>query len=230
MICFSIKCCCFHSSQSLLYCGLSSGQVRVYCLLQSSLVEEISQHSGPVRCLASHQSLLASGGDDTDIVIWDTATNRRSARLRGHTDYVRDVAWHQVYPWLVSASDDCTVRIWNWLSKVLVTTVTGHQHWVTSLALHTSRDLFISASLDGSVRAWDFSRLRSRTCRAGTHTEVMTLLGTMDVVCEKILEDFSEEVVSVRLHPTRELLAVVCGREVRLYGLERWREVGRLVN
>ena len=142
---------------------------------------------------------------------------------------MRAVSWHPLYSWLFSASDDCSVRIWNWLSRTQLTTVSGHQHWVTSLAVHQSRDIFVSASEDGTVRVWDFSQLRNRTCRAGAHTEVSTLLGMMDVVCQRILEDFSSRLVFVRLHPTQEVLAVGEGRQVRLYNLQTFRQEGSLV-
>ena len=224
-----------------MFCGLSNGEVRCYDYLSSGpgsgLVGEFRHHTGPVRSVSCHpqpqHSLLASGGDDTDIVLWDTkaieATNKKRGRLRGHTDYVRDLAWHQLYPWILSASDDCTVKVWNWLNRSLVTSITGHQHWVTSLALHTTRDVFMSASVDGTVRVWDYSALRNRTCRTGAHTEVASLLGMVDVVCQKILDDFSEQLIFLRLHPTRELLAVGEGRHVTLYSTDSWREVGRLV-
>ena len=142
---------------------------------------------------------------------------------------MRAVIWHPLYSWLLSASDDCSVRIWNWLSRTQLSTVSGHQHWVTSLAVHQSRDIFVSASEDGTVRVWDCSQLRNRTCRAGAHTEVSTLLGMMDVVCQKILEGFSSRLVFVRLHPTQEVLAVGEGRQVRLYSLQTFREEGSLV-
>ena len=142
---------------------------------------------------------------------------------------MRALSWHPLYSWLLSASDDCSVRIWNWLSRTQLTTVSGHQHWVTSLAVHPARDIFISASEDGTVRVWDFSQLRNRTCRAGAHTEVSTLLGMMDVVCQKIIEDFSSRLVFVRLHPTQEVLAVGEGRQVTFYSLHTFRQQGRLV-
>ena len=217
-----------------MYCGLSSGDIRCYNYQEdprSGPSCQLSSHSGPVLALACHTKhfLLASGGADTEVVLWDTATNQRRLRLRGHTDYVRALVWHPLYSWLISASDDGSVRIWNWLSRSLLSTVSGHQHWVTSLALHQSRDILVSASLDGSVRVWDFSQLRNRTCRAGAHTEVSTLLGLLDVVCQKVLEDFSSRVEFVVLHPTQEVLAVGEGRHVTLYSLDTFRQQGRLV-
>ena len=218
---------CFHPDRSLLYCGLSSGTVLCYDYTSSSSapVSEFPAHTGPVRVLAPHphHSLLASGGDDTRVCVWSASSgHKRQLSLRGHQDYVRALAWHPRYPWLVSGSDDTTVRIWNWQNRTELITVTGCQHWVVSLALHTSRDLMITASLDGSVRVWDYSSLRNRTCNVGKHSEVATLFGMLDVVCDKVIENFNEKIVFVTIHPTREVMAVGHGSQVTLYSLETY--------
>ena len=165
------------------------------------------------------------------MVVWrarDTADHRRMFTLRGHGDYVRCVAWHPTHPWLVTGSDDCTVRIWNWQSRSEVTVVTGCQHWLVSLALHPARDLLVTASLDMAVRVWDFSSLRSRLCNQGKHTEVATLFGVLDVVCEKIIESFTSPLVFVTIHPSEEVLAVGDRGQVTLYSLETLTRTGTL--
>ena len=68
------------------------------------------------------------------------------------------------------------------------------------------------------MRAWDYSTLRSRTCRAGAHTQVSSLLGLLDVVSLKVLDCFSDQIMFVRIHPTKELLAV--GEGELLVGLQ----------
>ena len=223
---------CFHPERSLVYCGLSSGLVLCYDYTVTPAspapVSEFSAHTGPVRVLAPHprHALLASGGDDTRVCVWSAARpqggHRRQLCLRGHEDYVRVLAWHPRYPWLVSGSDDTTVRIWNWQNRTELTTLTGCQHWVISLALHTTRDLLVTASLDSAVRVWDYSSLRNRTCNIGKHTEVATLFGMLDIVCDKVIESFNERIVFVKIHPTMEVLAVGHGSQVTLYSLETY--------
>merc|ERR1719312_2320366 len=80
----------------------------------------------------------------------------------------------------------------------------------------------VTASLVGSVRVWDYSSLRNRTCNVGKHSEVATLFGMLDVVCDKVIESFNEKIVFVTIHPTREVMAVGHGSQVTLYSLETY--------
>lgn len=46
--------------------------------------------------------------------VWNYKLRRCLFTLLGHLDYIRTVAFHSEYPWIVSASDDQTIRTWNW--------------------------------------------------------------------------------------------------------------------
>ena len=59
---------------------------------------------------------LAAGCRDTTIRLFDVASRRQAAELRGHTDYVHAVAWSPDGTRLVSGSGDFTVRVWDSLS------------------------------------------------------------------------------------------------------------------
>ncbi|MET8585537.1 WD40 repeat domain-containing protein [Streptomyces collinus] len=55
---------------------------------------------------------LASGSDDRTIGLWDAASGRRRAWLRGHDDTVRALAWAS-NDLLASGAEDGTVRLWD---------------------------------------------------------------------------------------------------------------------
>jgi WD40 repeat protein len=77
-----------------------------------------------VATLAGHQAkteaiafspdgrLLASGGLDRDIILWDVPHRTRWATLSGHTDLVLDLAFSPDSATLASASGDHTVITW----------------------------------------------------------------------------------------------------------------------
>ena len=139
-------------------------------------------HGFPVRSVHFHSqhALLASGGDDTTVCVWDCDNPhkfRPIVTLSGHADFVRCVAWHSgSLPWIVSASDDTTLRLWDLDQRTCLAILTGHEDYVMSAAWSpsganyllgggASNYLLASASLDGTVRVWDYQNLYNQQYR-----------------------------------------------------------------
>jgi U3 small nucleolar RNA-associated protein 12 len=76
---------------------------------------------------------LASGGKDTDVVVWDVVGEAGLCRLRGHRDQVTDVVFLARHKRLVSCSKDTLVRVWDLHTQHCVQTVVGHRVEVKSL-------------------------------------------------------------------------------------------------
>ncbi|RLN14325.1 hypothetical protein BBJ28_00012117 [Nothophytophthora sp. Chile5] len=77
---------------------------------------ELYGHSRKVLALGFNcdGSLMASGSNDRTIRIWETASERESTDLRGHTDAILSLAWDPTAPHkLASTGADKTVRLWN---------------------------------------------------------------------------------------------------------------------
>ena len=67
---------------------------------------------------------VASAGADGTVNLWDAASGRLVATLRGHTEPVRGVAFAPDGRQLASAGDDGTVRLWDAASGRLARHVT----------------------------------------------------------------------------------------------------------
>ncbi|KAM4018065.1 WD repeat-containing protein 88 isoform 2-T2 [Anomaloglossus baeobatrachus] len=63
-------------------------------------------HTGSVSCCVFSQdaSVLLSGGYDKTIVLWDVQSNRKKLVLKGHSDWVLDVALSANKKWIMSSS------------------------------------------------------------------------------------------------------------------------------
>ncbi|HKB02746.1 MAG TPA: WD40 repeat domain-containing protein, partial [Gemmataceae bacterium] len=57
--------------------------------------------------------LVASGGEDNTVYLWEVATGRQRRHFTGHTGYVTDLAFSANGRTLASASADTTILLWN---------------------------------------------------------------------------------------------------------------------
>jgi WD40 repeat protein len=60
---------------------------------------------------------IASGGNDSVIILWDSESSEQVAELQGHTSYVYSIAFSPDGSQIVSGSGDCVVRIWDTIRR-----------------------------------------------------------------------------------------------------------------
>ena len=101
---------CIANRGSRIAIGYQDGSIRVIGGDSTSLLEG---HSTSVICLAIAKDgfTLASGSNDTTVILWDLVQESRIARLQGHKDAVVGVILASNC--LISASRDSTVKFWD---------------------------------------------------------------------------------------------------------------------
>lgn len=120
-------------------------------------------HYKQVLAFSPDGKLLASGGWDRKIRLWDVASRRELAALAGHGDAVSAVAFSPNGA-LASGSEDNTIKIWDAEKRRNLATLKGHSSTVTALAFSENGWELASASLDKAVKLWD---IRSGVALAG---------------------------------------------------------------
>lgn len=115
-------------------------------------------HVGPVSCLEYSQNydLVASGGSDSFIRIWDFNNQICKGSLKGAQGVVSAIKFHPSDSIVVGAGDDATIYAWNHETREIVKTFPGHISKVTAVSFSYDAKLLVSSSRDKVLILWDF--------------------------------------------------------------------------
>ena len=97
--------------------------------------------------------LLVSASRDRTLRLWDVTTGYCVKALRGHADWVRDVAPAPDGRWLLSAGNDQTARLWDAASAEQKAQFVGHDHVIECVAIAPPASYEHLAALAGLKKA-----------------------------------------------------------------------------
>lgn len=112
-------------------------------------------------CFSPDSQVLATGGGDKEVRIWDVNTLTPLSELKAHQSWVQMLSWSPDGNFLVSGSKDGSIAVWthseytNFKSKMFK----AHNHYVSHsswepLHLNIGCDRFVTASKDTSLKVW----------------------------------------------------------------------------
>ena len=102
--------------------------------------------------------MLASGGWDDTVNLWDIQTGTLTTSLTGHARGINGLAFSPRGQVLASCSDDDTIRLWNAGGGNLLRVLKGHRHDVTSVAIGQRGSVLVSGSEDRTVGVWSLEQ------------------------------------------------------------------------
>ena len=108
------------------------------------LLTSLGGHHGDVLSVAFHPSapILATGGYDNIIILWDTDSYQQVATLLGHDTGVTCLAFHPTVPLLVSGCYGGKMMLWDTMTHQCLSTIEayGGSHTVSSIAFRPRLD------------------------------------------------------------------------------------------
>lgn len=112
----------------------------------------------------SSGGLLATGGADRKVLVWDIEGGFCTHYFKGHKGVVTSIMFHPDSNRLLlfSGSDDATVRVWDLVTKTCVAVLEEHFSTVTSLAVSENGWTLLSSGRDKVVILWDLRNYRSK--------------------------------------------------------------------
>ncbi|MEG4218271.1 serine/threonine-protein kinase [Microcoleus sp. Pol14C6] len=137
----------------------SFGTIRIWKVRTGRLVQTLysvhSKKSVNTLAVSPNSSILASGGGDNNVILWDLKTGRRMRTIPAHKAAVNAIAFSRDGQTLASGSDDKTIRLWNVRTGSRLRTLSGHAGGVNAIALSRDGQTLASGSDDKTLRLWN---------------------------------------------------------------------------
>ena len=168
------------SARQAVAVGTTDGTVEIFEPWQTG-PNILASHVGDVDalCINSTGTLLASGGQDGLINIWDLATGKKVSQYAGHSRPVLNLQFSQDSKLLLSGSADFTIRIWEIQAALELRRYREHAAMVYSASFTSDPDIVVSASADKKLR---FYKLSSGRLAGSIEADYQYL---RSVVCDK---------------------------------------------
>lgn len=120
--------------------------------LEIGMSDEERSEKGSVYALSVSRSMLASGGPESIVRLWDPRSGQRITKFVGHTDNIRSILINENEDTIMTASSDNTVKVWSVTAGRCMHTLTMHNDSVWSLySDDPSLGVFYSGDRSGLV-------------------------------------------------------------------------------
>jgi WD40 repeat protein len=168
----------FMGTQDRFAAAAHDGTVTLFDVaLRSAPIPVLEGHEGAADALAylAPNGLLASGGADRTVKLWNTSNFSLNRIYRGHNEAVTALAPSPDGRLLASASLDGVVRLWSTSSGRTFRSARLHRARISVLAFSPDGQMLASAGEDGSARVWEFRRARGARTVPALGTDVRGL-------------------------------------------------------
>jgi len=121
-------------------------------------------HRRSVNCVASSGKLLATGGNDNRIMVWDLSAGKKIGELLGHNGTIQALAFNPDGTILASGASDDYVKLWDVKKLTSIETLRGHTSDVMTVGFNETGTTLVSGSGDpgyygeSMLIAWDVKR------------------------------------------------------------------------
>jgi U3 small nucleolar RNA-associated protein 12 len=195
-------------SNDKLALGDSRGKITILSLQSLSKTHSFEGHTGAITSLAfsSDGLMLASGCNDTSIIIWDLVADSATVKFQGHKDAVTGVIFEGDS--LVSCSKDRTIKYWDISSQYCYhTLVTNREVW----SIDTLHSRLYAGCGDQYLHIWE--NIDGKVEEKG-------------VLTRQLLKGRTRKVA---VHKLSEVIAVQSSNDIEFFRLKTQKEIDKLV-
>jgi WD40 repeat protein len=145
-------------------------KITIWDVATGSVERSISILSPSAVAFSPDGKLLALGGANHGVILFDVATGARLQALWGHKGHIDTVTFSPDGKLVASGGWDSTAKLWDVGTGSLLHTLSGSAAWVSVVAFSPDGRLLASGSLDGTVKLWDVATGALRQTLAGNQS------------------------------------------------------------
>jgi len=120
------------------------------------ILHRLTGHQHKIMALAVFSDVIATGGWDNSVRLWDAASGEMRQVINTDTP-VNALAFSHDGVFLAMGGHDGRIQLWNMETGQPGTSMTGHAMGITQLASSPNDMRLLSAGIDGTVRLWDMA-------------------------------------------------------------------------
>jgi WD40 repeat protein len=109
--------------------------------------------------LTTDGTLVAAGGKDGNVWIWNLENRERLTNFKAHTSIVLATAFSPDGKILATGGNESVIHLWNTTSFEKIGMLEGHQKQIWNLKSSRDRSILASASMDHSVKLWNWKEV-----------------------------------------------------------------------
>lgn len=189
----------FSPDRSLLASGGADRRVLLVDLASRAETAAFAGHSGEIASVVFAQDVLASGGWDGEVRLWDYITGQQRVVI-ALGDWVRHLAASPDGSTLAAACKDGTIRLIDASGGRITRAIPAHERGTDAVAFSPDGSLLVSGGRDNMIRLWNL--------RDPADAPLATLAG------------HAKPVLAVAFHPLGSLIVSGGGdNTVRLWGV-----------
>ncbi|KAG6519510.1 hypothetical protein ZIOFF_023004 [Zingiber officinale] len=199
------------SSSTSIASGHTDGSIRLWDCEKATCEATLNGHKTAVTALRYNHltSLLASGGKDCDVILWDVVGEAGLFRLL-FVFQVTDLVFIDSGKKLVTSSKDKFMRVWDLELQQCVQIVGGHHSEIWSLDVDPMERFLVSGSADSELKFYEIKR-NTEVVEKESKWEVLKNFG-------EIQRQSKDRVAALRFNKSGNLLACqVAGKLVEIY-------------
>jgi len=154
--------------------------------------------------LSPDDRLIACGGGEKTVILWDLTTHEIIAELAGHSSDVTACVFTPDGSKVLSASLDRTLRLWDLATRKTIHELTGHTDCIFTCDISPDGTFAVSAGEDQTVRVWDHEIGEER----------LTLEGHTDEIWGCVISPDGQYVLSASWDNTIRAWSAISGKEL----------------